>query len=323
VIPRDQSTLREQLSAQVDLACTVPFWAARLKAARTSETSFADLVVLRKEELRRLAPWELVPPAERGRVRHAFSTSGTTGASTTCLWTADDWRAQTATVSAELAKQCPDARSPALSTYDPRHLAANLYRDALEVIGLPCFFIHHQHQTAADIVRRAADLECDAMVIAERRTAKVGCSIDDLLAHDPLFFRNRGIRWWIGSTATFSRAARSVAEEQGVAAVTNFYGSSEFGFLAVSCVREPMKFHTLTGHVLVEVLGANGAPAPSGERGELVVTALGSLTSAGVWAPHAGSQLLRFANGDEATVLREPCICGSSAPALVDIRRTA
>ena len=103
--------------------------------------------------------------------------------------------------------------------------------------------------------------------------------------------------------------------------MTNLYGSSEFGTLAVSCSQNPDEFHLALGHVLVEVVDREGFPVLPGRRGRIVATRLLASYEGGGLGPHEGSQLLRLDNGDEATFLDGPCPCGLSSPRVRDIRR--
>ncbi|MEV4617023.1 phenylacetate--CoA ligase family protein [Kitasatospora sp. NPDC049258] len=81
------------------------------------------------------------------------------------------------------------------------------------------------------------------------------------------------------------------------------YGSTETGTIAATCERD--RLHLLThGHVLELRDGDKLVPAEPGAVGELVDTPLNNFAR----------PLLRFATGDLAEVLGEPCPCGLALP---------
>jgi phenylacetate-CoA ligase len=90
--------------------------------------------------------------------------------------------------------------------------------------------------------------------------------------------------------------------------VIDWYSLVETGPLAYSC---PLGtgLHVLPHDVHVEVVRPDGAPAPPGERGEIVVT--------GGRNPYL--PLLRYRTGDWARLDVQPCACGDSMPRLVDL----
>jgi len=82
--------------------------------------------------------------------------------------------------------------------------------------------------------------------------------------------------------------------------VRDQYGSNECNLMAWECPRGG-PLHTSDDTVLVEVIGADGAPVAPGESGEVVVTALHSFTM----------PLIRFRIGDLAEKGSEQCACGA------------
>jgi hypothetical protein len=61
----------------------------------------------------------------------------------------------------------------------------------------------------------------------------------------------------------------------------------------------------------------------NGQAGRIVVSHLCGMDENGQARTHTGTQILRLAGGDRATLLTDPCDCGLSAPRLRDVRRAA
>ncbi|MDC0709443.1 AMP-binding protein [Stigmatella sp. ncwal1] len=96
-------------------------------------------------------------------------------------------------------------------------------------------------------------------------------------------FRQRVEKLW-GTTANF------------------FYGSLECGGLGIECDAHS-GYHLTQAHVLMEIVDPRtGAVLPSGETGEIVVTAL----------LRYDSPIIRFRTGDLGYLETAPCACGST-----------
>jgi phenylacetate-coenzyme A ligase PaaK-like adenylate-forming protein len=316
------AALRRQLSTLQE----VGFWRRRLArhdlGSLDSLGDFARLPPLTKAEMRALSPWELLPESSRPRLRACYGTSGTTGKPVSLFWTEEDQRALARTVSRLLRAHQPCIDLVALNGYHQGHLAARTYDAALQGLGALCIPRHYLADDEPSTFEQLELYGCNTLVLAQRSgLRKGGKAVEDLLAADSQFFRRFGLKWWIGSSSTFTPEVRALASSQGVS-VTNLYGSSEFGMLAVSCRVEPAHFHVALGHAFVEVVDGSGLPVRSGQRGRIVASKLCSLDGSGTLGPHTGSQLLRLDNGDEATWLDEPCACGLTAPRLHAITRS-
>ncbi len=306
----------------------VPFWRERLDSAGLAGDGFGAeawhrLPPMTKDTLRAIPPWELVPKLNRGRIFRCFGTSGTSGFPTFAMWSSDDWRALTETVARALNQQRPISGIVALNGYHQAHTAGSAYDGAVRLMGgisIP------RHYLMDDEEATRAQLElfhCNTLILAEHSGLhKSGRTVEDLLQWDSNLFSRCGIQWWIGSSTTFSARMREIAQAQGVLAVTNLYGSSEFGMLGVSCTVQPKQFHLLLGHVLVEVVDDKGGPVSSGQRGRILASLIFSSRADGGVGPHEGTQLLRFENGDRATYFDGPCECGLHSPRIMDLART-
>jgi phenylacetate-CoA ligase len=91
-----------------------------------------------------------------------------------------------------------------------------------------------------------------------------------------------------------------LAEQAFRAPAADVYVTNEFGVIAWSCPVRRDLLHVNDDALVVEVVGPDGSPVPSGSQGELVVTGLG-LTS---------MPLIRYKMGDIAAGIAGPCECG-------------
>ncbi|HEU0031446.1 MAG TPA: hypothetical protein VFQ53_12495 [Kofleriaceae bacterium] len=300
----------------------VAYWQARFRDHRVDEHAFDRLPPLTREELRDLSPWAFVPDDVRTQLRRAYGTSGTTGRPLSFFWTDGDWNAMADTFARMIERDRPAGEVIALNGYHQGHVAGQVYHSAIGRIGGVSIPRHYLFDDEAATLDQLRMFRCNTIILAERSDLlKNGKTIVALLQHSPKFFAELGIRWWLGSTSTFTAETRRIARDQGVTAITNLYGSAEFGALAVSCRVEPTHYHTAMGHAFVEIVDAQGRHVRSGERGRVVVSLLSSLDARGELAPRAGSQLLRIDNSDEATYIDEPCACGLASPRLHGIAR--
>lgn len=159
------------------------------------------------------------------------------------------------------------------------------------------------------------------MILPGRTTSGKGVGLANLLDDDPNFLARHGVKWWIGSSRTFESQTIESALRQGLHAVSNLYGASEFGLFAISCPTTSGDFHLGQGHVLVEVVDPSGKPVENGEFGRIVLTHLCGMDENGEARVHSGTQMLRLAVGDGAVFLSEPCACGLMTQRLRNIQR--
>lgn len=87
------------------------------------------------------------------------------------------------------------------------------------------------------------------------------------------------------------------------AAIQNEYGCGEVGPVAYEC--EKGSLHVMSENLVLEVLAANGEPAPVGVPGDIVLTDLNN----------RAMPLIRYRVGDIG-VVGEPCACGRGFPVL-------
>jgi phenylacetate-CoA ligase len=98
---------------------------------------------------------------------------------------------------------------------------------------------------------------------------------------------------------------REVIERAFGAPVFETYGSREFMLIGSECERHE-GLHLTAEHLLVEVLGEDGRPAPDGAEGEVVITDLFNY----------GMPFIRYATGDRAIAGFRQCACGRGLPLL-------
>jgi len=80
--------------------------------------------------------------------------------------------------------------------------------------------------------------------------------------------------------------------------VADGYGSREGGFIAHECPAGSM--HITSENIILEILGADGAPVPIGQLGEIVITHLDTY----------GMPFIRYRTGDMGRLSEGTCPCG-------------
>ena len=316
--------LRKQIGY---MRAAVPYWSKRLSLARVDEERIGSLVdlaalpVFTKAELRTLSPMDLVPREVRAEVAVGRWTSGTTGRPTASFWTRSDWAALISSTAHMLGRHAPMEAPTAFNAYSQAHVTGPVYHAALQELGATVIDRSHHPEDMFSTAQQMRLFDFDTLVMPARTIRGKSVGIDTLLDHEPGLFERNTIRWWIGSSGTFSPEVVDRAQARGITAISNLYGSSEFAVFAISCAARQSDFHVSQGYVLVEVVDEVGAPVRHGQFGRIVVTYLSGIDEHGNACVHRGTQILRLANGDGATLLSQPCQCGLTSPRLTGIQR--
>jgi phenylacetate-coenzyme A ligase PaaK-like adenylate-forming protein len=303
------------------------FWRDRLSKIDTDESkidSLSDLArfpILAKEDLRTIRPAALLPEGSRRHLAVCRWTSGVTGRPTVNFWTAADWAALVSSTARMLARHQPTRSPTVFNGYSHAHVTGPLYNQALQQLGGTVYDRSHHAEEVFPTSTQAQLFDFDTLVLPERTTRGKSIGLADLLEVDPSILARHRVLWWIGSSGTFCAETIAVAREQGVQAVSNLYGSSEFGLFAISCTDIPGDYHVAQGHVLVEVVNESGEQVEDGQFGRIVVTHLAGMGEDGHARTHTGTQLLRLAAGDGATYLSRACTCGLTTSRLRDVQR--
>ena len=100
---------------------------------------------------------------------------------------------------------------------------------------------------------------------------------------------------------------REVIEKAFNCNVYNTFGCREFMLMSAEC-REHKNLHINIDHLVVETVSEDGL-AITGESGDLVVTDLYNY----------GMPLIRYLNGDRATLVNSPCSCNNPLPIMKSI----
>ncbi|MDB4974951.1 MAG: hypothetical protein JWN48_3292 [Myxococcaceae bacterium] len=279
------------------------------------------LPLLTKHELRALPPDDLL--VEPGAAFHMVrTTGGTTGSAVPIFWTRNDWRA----LVQALLRFCPPLTSsePGLRVwngYNQSHISGPCFDDlarALNATPIP-----RQHGASdRDALAAIERMGATALIITPQSGSGKGGSLEDLLMEDSGFLARLRIRTLFVSSTALRPDLLEEVRQQGVSTIMNFYGSTEAPPAAVSCAHDPTVFHLSQGHVLVEIVDAQGRHVRHGERGSVVVSRIAAATQSGL-AAAGGTQLLRYAVGDTALFIDEPCGCGRSSPRIRDVERVA
>jgi phenylacetate-coenzyme A ligase PaaK-like adenylate-forming protein len=295
--------LRDQIAVMRNVN---PFWRERLARAAVDESKIAgfddlaQIPVLTKDELRSLRPDVLLPQNTGGDIAFGRWTSGTSGRPTVNFWSTEDFAALVAVTARMLAPQAPIERPTAFNVYSQAHMTGPLYHAAVSRLGGVVFDRSHHAEESFPTLAQAELFDFDTLVAPSRAVRGKGVGLQTLLAENADFLSRHGVRWWIGSSGTFDDDIVVSAKRQGVQAISNLYGSSEFGLFAISCSSNRGDFHIADGHVLVEVVDQHGAPVGNEHFGRVVVTHLRGIDRDGNSCRHRGTQILRLAAGDVA-----------------------
>lgn len=261
-----------------------------------------------------------------------FTSSGSSGLRPkVSYYTKDDWDVLT-TVAARLHSQfLPlDEISRMMNCFNASHVGGKFQEDSFATLGLSVEGVH--------LTRTTPDMVLDQMVKSGAPElggfnalaivpglpqgaggTNKGTNLDALLNLDMDNFIGENIRVIITSGSKRDAPGLNLRErvwEGNMMAgkpKTRFfemYGYSESLPNAMDCEHNE-GLHLAVGPTFTEVLNEKtGEPVRNGERGLVVITGI-----------RQGSRFIRYAVGDEATYVDEPCKCGRTSPRLVDIER--
>ena len=321
-----RSLLARLLGAQLRFAAeNSPYWRrmlphALVQGGSCSSELFAELPLISKEALR-LIPAEDLVSASAQPFYLVRSSSGTSGMPVPVYWSAGDWQAAIETSVRFIANGEELRGAKIWNGYHQGHVAGPVFDGIIRALGATPIPRHFNHGDR-EAISAMAHAGVRALVLPPCSAGQKGGSLEDLLAASPHFLRELGIHTlWVSSTELTAELLAEV-EELGVKQVVNFYGGSEALPTAISCGVDPLSFHLAEGHVFVEVLGEEGKPVASGERGQIVVSRIGSESGKGI-APLTGTMLFRYQVGDTAEYCTIPCSCGISSPKIRKLQRIA
>ncbi len=119
----------------------------------------------------------------------------------------------------------------------------------------------------------------------------------------------RGVKLRFDSIMTFGEMAsddmRAAIEDYFDLPPLDRYGSSEVGQISATCPHS-LKHHVTSELVLLEIIDADGRPAPAGSIGRVIVTPFYNLAM----------PLIRYELGDHGMLSTTPCGCGRTLPVL-------
>ena len=318
------SALRDQITY---LRTHLPYWDERLTKANVDEQkienlkNFAQVPILSKQEFRALKPTSLVPPESLTKLKVSRWTSGTTGQPTASIWTDNDWAALVASTYRMLKRQAPMHQPVAFNAFSQGHVTGPLFNAALRRLGAVVYDRSHHPEDIFSTFDQTELFDFDTLALPEKTARGKGIGLINLLEEDPNYIARRKLRWWFGSSGTFSLDTIKRAHDQGLEVVSNLYGSSEFAPFGISCPDNHGDYHINQGHIYAEVVDQLGQPVKNGAPGWIVVSHLKGMDQNGNACAHEGTQILRLAAGDGATYVDEICTCGLTTPRLRDIKR--
>lgn len=318
------SALRDQVTY---VRSQLPFWDERCSNAGVDERKFesladlAQIPILSKREFRALKPTTLIPPESLKKLKVSRWTSGTTGQPTASFWTDNDWAALVASTYRMLKWQAPMQEPVAFNAFSQGHVTGPLFNAALRRLGAVVYDRSHHPEDLFSTFDQSELFDFDTLALPEKTARGKGVGLIDLLERDPKYVARHKLRWWFGSSGTFSIDTINRAHDEGLEVVSNLYGSSEFAPFGISCPDNHGDYHINQGHVYAEVVDQSGHLVKNGCSGWIVVSHLRGLDQNGKECVHEGTQILRLAAGDGAIYLDEACTCGLTTPRLRNIKR--
>ena len=115
----------------------------------------------------------------------------------------------------------------------------------------------------------------------------------------------QGLRGVLTGAEALYRPERELIERAFGCAAFDTYGAREVMLMASECDRH-QGLHVNADHLLLETLDAQGRPAATGEPGAVAITDLHNY----------GMPMVRYLNGDRASLARSACSCGRGLPLL-------
>ncbi len=274
-----------QLGAVLEQARLARLWADRLPARlgpdRVTMEQFRTLDIVDKSVLLDAGSDARARP-QRGAVRVPLWSSGSTGQHLALEWsqTSAQWLGT-------------HARAASLARGIPLRRSSMWFRaNARSSVGAGGPAVNRSPQELADEV-------------ADTRPQLIG-GLPHLLVEVGECLRGRHRpRWVVVGGETTDPAMRADLRRHFGCEPFDTYASIEVGNIAWQC-RERDLYHLNHTFVLTEVVDAAGVPVGPGGTGDVVVTGLA----------HPATPLIRYRQGDRATLADRACRCGSELPAL-------
>ncbi len=298
----------------------------------SGEVSALDDSVLLPDETRQQLKTGFFGLPEERKLWRKFTTSGSSGLKPkVSYYTKADWEVLVATGARFLASYVAlGTMTRVFNCFSGGHVGAKFQEDSISTYGCSVEGAHISRTTPAAVLEqlmRGGAQELGGfnglaippgLAMGSPGAAK-GTNLDALLNLDADNFIGKNIRVIITSGSPRDAAGLNLKErvweanELAGAPKTKFfemYGFSESLPNAVDCEHN-VGLHLGAGPTYTEVLDEKtGKHVRNGERGFVVVTGIRS-----------GSRFIRYAVGDEATYVTEPCRCGRTSPRLPNIQR--
>lgn len=311
----------------------------------TSADAFASIPPLSSGDVSSLNDSSLLPDDIRENLKagfykvaveqklwRKFTTSGSSGLRPkVSYYTKDDWEVLTTTGARILASYIPTSSvSRVLNCFSGGHIGAKFQEDSIATLGCSVEGVHISRTTPESVLEQLMNsgakefggfngLAIPPGLAPGAAGAAKGTNLDSLLNIDVDNFIGKNIKVIITSGSPRDSIGLNLRErvwegnELAGTEKTKFfemYGFSESLPNAIDC-EENCGLHLAVGPTYTEVLNEKtGQHVKNGERGFVVITGI-----------RHGSRFLRYAVGDEATYITDPCKCGRTSPRLQNIER--
>ncbi len=316
-----------------------------LSVFRTLE-DFRRVPLLTPSRLDNIQPEELLPDAyldalkKRHTLRsapnndtlaHKFSTSGSTGKPKVVYYTKKDWEIIQAAILRALQHVPFEDYASTFNCFNPGHVAAPVFRDALHTAGAVVVGKHFTHVEEKRVLSQLetehaefGGFDCLAVPpCTPPGMTQKGGTLRSLLDNDSNNVIGKRVRLIITTGAPREHPSydfnlidelhqlNRLAKAEFKTKFVDFAGCAEVLPTMAECQNYGTGMHLLPGAAFTEVINPDtGEHVKNGERGLLVYTGL-----------KYGSRYIRYVVGDEATYVDEPCKCGRTTPRIRDISR--
>ncbi|MDD5086718.1 MAG: AMP-binding protein [Candidatus Nanoarchaeia archaeon] len=183
----------------------------------------------------------------------------------------------------------------------------NCFMDAASTLGIPVIPAHFSYNEPEKHLEVIKDFGVTALNIAP--VGKKGSNLQGLLEVDEERIIDNNIKTILYAGAPMPIDMMKDLMKKGKT-VLGVYGGTEIGGIGIQSKYcsgiPPGTFHVWGDRTLVEIVDDDGKPLKPGQRGYMIVTALGGDEFAGRATP-----IIRYRTGDEVTLMEGPeCGCG-------------
>ena len=170
----------------------------------------------------------------------------------------------------------------AFSNYTFDHIAAPFFTGVIMYNG-GNYVPRHINLSDIDAFNMIRMKECDGIISPPAAHQLKGRGLVELLAGDTdidnPYVTGKNIKLIIVSSTPFTGRIHELFEQRGIP-VKDGGGSTDVGAVLWNCTEDPLRFHSIEGNVLNEVVDRNGLPVRDGESGLFLCSRIAGVVEA-------------------------------------------